>query len=94
MTTQDPNLSNPLLQEWGTPYATPPFDLIRPEHYVPAFTAAIEMAREEVERIKHNPVECGACLHTDPAAVQIGYRTIDAFRFVRVRAGAAGQEQA
>ena len=55
MTTQDPNLSNPLLQEWGTPYATPPFDLIRPEHYVPAFTAAIEMAREEVERIKHNP---------------------------------------
>ncbi|MCR4856894.1 MAG: M3 family metallopeptidase [Bacteroidales bacterium] len=55
MTTQNTILSNPILQAWDTPHQTPPFDLIRPEHYVPAFTAAIEMAKQEVDQIKNNP---------------------------------------
>ena len=31
--TQD----NPLLAPWTTPFGVPPFDLIRPAHFVPAF---------------------------------------------------------
>ncbi len=43
--------SNPLLQPFSTPYQTPPFDLISHEHYIPAFTAAIAEAREEIDAI-------------------------------------------
>ncbi len=28
--------NNPLLMNWDTPYETPPFDLIKDEHYLPA----------------------------------------------------------
>ena len=28
---------NPLLQPWDTPGGLPPFESIRPEHFVPAF---------------------------------------------------------
>ena len=33
--------SNPLLQPWTAPYGLPPFDAIRPEHFVPAFEQAM-----------------------------------------------------
>ncbi|MBQ9470990.1 MAG: M3 family metallopeptidase [Bacteroidales bacterium] len=46
---------NPLLAEFATPYQTPPFDRIRPEHYVPAVRTAIDEARAEVEAIASNP---------------------------------------
>ena len=46
---------NPLLQVWDTHHQTPPFSTIRPEHYVPAFTAAIEMAQKETDGIAQNP---------------------------------------
>lgn len=42
---------NPLLQPFDTPYETPPFHLLRHEHYLPAFTAAIEEARQEIDTI-------------------------------------------
>ena len=42
---------NPLLKKFDTPYATPPFDLIRTEHYEPAFEAAITEAYKDVEQI-------------------------------------------
>lgn len=45
------NQSNPLLQEWNTPYQTPPFDKIKTEHYLPAFEYAIEVAKQEVANI-------------------------------------------
>ena len=35
---------NPLLQEWTTPYQTPPFHLFRNEHYAPAVREAIKTA--------------------------------------------------
>ena len=38
---------NPLLGTWDTPYGVPPFDRIRPEHYLPAFREA--MAAHEAE---------------------------------------------
>lgn len=47
--------SNPLLAEWDTPYQTPPFDLIRLEHYEPAFATAIACSRAEVDAIVNNP---------------------------------------
>lgn len=45
---------NPLLQEWGTPYQTPPFDSIKIEHYRPAVLAAIAEARKNVDDIVGN----------------------------------------
>jgi len=40
--------TNPFLTPWTTPYGLPPFDLIRPEHYGPAFEATMEAHRAEV----------------------------------------------
>ncbi len=42
---------NPLLADWNTPYATPPFDRITVEDYAPAFDAAIAEARAEIDAI-------------------------------------------
>ncbi len=47
-------MSNPLLKEWDTPFNTPPFDEIKPEHYVPATLEALEWARQEIEVIISN----------------------------------------
>jgi len=49
--------SNPLLVEWDTPHATPPFSKIRLEHYEPAFDAAIACARAEIAAIVDNPAK-------------------------------------
>ncbi|MCM1150702.1 MAG: M3 family metallopeptidase [Alistipes sp.] len=47
--------SNPLLAEWDTPHATPPFSKIELKHYEPAFDAAIACSRAEIEAIVKNP---------------------------------------
>jgi peptidyl-dipeptidase Dcp len=47
--------SNPLLQPWDTPYGLPPFDAVRPEHFAPAFDAALKVHRAEIDAIGHNP---------------------------------------
>ena len=44
-------LNNPLLEEWTTPFAIPPFDLIRPEHFKPAVEEAIAITRKEIDEI-------------------------------------------
>ena len=46
---------NPLLSEWKTPFGVPPFDQIRPDHYLPAFRVAIARDNGEVEAIAKNP---------------------------------------
>ena len=51
------DLSNPLLAEWNTPYATPPFDLIELSDYEPAFETAIAVSRAEIEAIVNNPAK-------------------------------------
>ena len=43
---------NPLVENWNTPFHTPPFEQIRPEHYMPAFEYAIRVAQDELYRIK------------------------------------------
>ena len=50
-----PTTENPLLQAWLTPHETPPFDLIRPEHFLPAFEQAFADHAAEVAAITHDP---------------------------------------
>ncbi len=42
---------NPLLEQWNTPFGVPPFEKIRPEHFLPAFRAALDQQRNEVDAI-------------------------------------------
>ena len=42
---------NPLLAEFNTPFGVPPFDEIKPEHYMPAFELGMEQQKAEVEAI-------------------------------------------
>lgn len=46
--------SNPLLSEWDTPFGVPPFEDIKPEHYMPAFEVAMAEHNAEIAAI----VEC------------------------------------
>ena len=46
---------NPLVEEWNTPYQTPPFSEIEYAHYEPAIDYAIELNRAEIEAIINNP---------------------------------------
>ena len=48
---------NALLEDWNTPFQTPPFDRITVEDYAPAFDAAIAEARAEIDSIVNNPEE-------------------------------------
>lgn len=52
MTTQGSN--NPLLTEFTTPYGVPPFDLIKDEHYKPAFETAMQLHKAEIDSIANN----------------------------------------
>ena len=42
---------NPFLQKWTTPYELPPFDQIKPVHFVPAFREGMKQELAEVEAI-------------------------------------------
>jgi len=46
---------NPLLEPFQTIHETAPFNVVKIEHYLPAFEAAIEIARREVQVIIDNP---------------------------------------
>src|SRR3990170_7778451 len=46
---------NPLLQAWQTPFETPPFAEIVPEHFLPAFEQAFADHAAEVAAITHDP---------------------------------------
>src|SRR5215813_10927383 len=46
---------NPLLRPWQTPFETPPFDEVRPEHFLPAFEQAFADHSAEVTAITHDP---------------------------------------
>ena len=47
--------SNPLLKAWQTPFQTPPFDEIAPEHFLPAFERAFVDHSSEIAAITHDP---------------------------------------
>ena len=46
---------NPLLRPWQTPFETPPFGEIRPEHFLPAFEQAFADHSAEIAAITHDP---------------------------------------
>jgi peptidyl-dipeptidase Dcp len=46
---------NPLLQPWQTPFETPPFAEIAPEHFLPAFEQAFADHAAEIAAITHDP---------------------------------------
>jgi peptidyl-dipeptidase Dcp len=48
---------NPLLMPWETPHQTPPFDEIKPEHFLPAFERAFADHAAEVAAITHDPAQ-------------------------------------
>ena len=46
---------NPFYAEYNTPHQTPPFDLIKFEHFEPAFMEGMKQGRAEIEKIANNP---------------------------------------
>src|SRR5258707_4091055 len=52
-TSQAPE--NPLLKAWQTPFETPPFAEIRPEHFLAAFEQAFADDAAEIAAITHDP---------------------------------------
>jgi peptidyl-dipeptidase Dcp len=46
---------NPLLKAWQTPFETPPFAEVAPEHFLPAFEQAFADHAAEVAAITHDP---------------------------------------
>jgi len=47
--------TNPFFKEWTTPFGVPPFQQIKPEHFLPAFKQALADERREVDAIADNP---------------------------------------
>jgi len=47
--------TNPLLRAWVTPFATPPFDEIKPEHFLPAYEQAFADHSAEIAAITNDP---------------------------------------
>src|SRR5438445_9725306 len=47
--------ANPLLLPWTTPFETPPFAEILPEHFLPAFERAFADHSAEIAAITHDP---------------------------------------
>jgi len=48
---------NPLLKPWTAPFGLPPFAEIRPEHFMPAFEAAMAAQRARIDAIAADPAE-------------------------------------
>src|ERR1700710_1071584 len=49
--------ANPLLRPWQTPFETPPFAEIVPEHFLPAFEQAFADHSAEIAAITHAPAQ-------------------------------------
>ena len=46
--------TNPLLNEFTTPYESAPFEIIELKHFFPAFNESVEVARKEIDQISDN----------------------------------------
>ena len=66
---------NPLLDEWNTEFGVPPFDLIKTEHFKPAFEAAMQMHNEEIDAIvmsEEEPTFENVIVAMDNAGIKLG----------------------
>lgn len=77
---------NPLLAQWSTPFALPPFGEIAPEHFPPAFEAALAEHRREIARIARNRAK--PTFRNTISALENSGRTLD--RVARVFWNLAG----
>jgi peptidyl-dipeptidase Dcp len=50
-------MTNPLLEEWQTPFGLPPFDIVKDEDFSPAVDAALAEARAAIAAITGNADE-------------------------------------
>ncbi|MEL6167367.1 MAG: M3 family metallopeptidase [Pseudomonadota bacterium] len=48
-------MTNPLLDDWTTPFGLPPFDRISDDDFSPAVDQTLDRARTEIDRIAQNP---------------------------------------
>ncbi len=64
--------ANPFLTKHKTPFETIPFDLIKIEHYEPAFDEAMKLHNQEIEAITNNP-EAPAFANTIEALEHSGH---------------------
>jgi peptidyl-dipeptidase Dcp len=46
---------NPFFSEYNTPFQVPPFDAIKPEHFIPAYEKGMEEETAEIEALVNNP---------------------------------------
>lgn len=49
-------MTNPLLAEFTSPFETAPFDKLNNEHFLPAIQEAIQLAKEDIAKIKSEPL--------------------------------------
>jgi len=49
-----PATDNPFFAEYDTPYKVPPFDIINPEHFIPAYEKGMEQQKAEIEKLVNN----------------------------------------
>ncbi len=54
MNAQQMNNNNPFFTEWKTPFQTPPFNEIKPEHFIPAYEEGMKQEKAEVDAIINN----------------------------------------
>jgi peptidyl-dipeptidase Dcp len=52
---EPPVTDNPFFSEYDTPFKVPPFDIIKPEHFIPAYEKGMEQQNAEIEKIVNNP---------------------------------------
>lgn len=53
--TESPAADNPFYAEYDTPFKVPPFDIIKPEHFIPAYEKGMEQQKAEIEKLVNNP---------------------------------------
>ncbi len=51
---QDIQIANPILQDWDTPFGSPPYDKIKSEHYAPAIREGMRQQLLEIKAIVEN----------------------------------------
>lgn len=49
------SVENPFFAEYDTPFNVPPFDKIKPEHFIPAYEKGMEQEKAEIEALVNNP---------------------------------------
>jgi peptidyl-dipeptidase Dcp len=52
---ETPATDNPFFTEYDTPFKVPPFDIIKPEHFIPAYEKGMEQQKAEIEKLVNNP---------------------------------------